>query len=167
VVLAAALPSVLGAQAPSAGGATAPLTVKATCDAPTEVMHLQIANQSNRPTSVVLGFNAAVGGTHVVNSVTVIAIRPATGAEEEYVYVNGKHAREYDKPKSLWVVSLAPGATHELDLPLKEFISTLNFSSLDPAVAGGTRLVVEGRAASTKTTPVWIGKVDTRVDACR
>jgi len=98
---------------------------------------------------------------------TVVAIRLATGAEEEYVYVNGKHAREYDKPKSPWVVSLAPGATHDLDLPLKEFISTLNFSSLDPGVAGGTRLVLEGRVASATTTRVWTGKVDTRVEACR
>jgi hypothetical protein len=160
VALGAAIPAALGAQAPAAGSASAPLTVRATCDATT--MRVQLANTSNKATPVVVGFNADNGKVHVVNSVSTFAIRLATGAEEEYFYVNGKYALAKGPA---WVVSLAPGATHEMQLPLAEFISTLNYSALDSAVAGGTRFVFTAREAG-KATPAWTGKIETRVEPC-
>jgi len=162
VVLGATIPTAR-AQTTATAGAKAPLTVRASCDTPTQMMHVQIANTSDRPTAILVGFTAATGQTHVVNSVDVLAIRPATGADEDYVYVNPKFALATGAP---WIVSLAAGATHELDLPLKDFISSLNYSPLDPSIAGGARVVFEGRPAAKQPTPVSTGKVQTVLAPC-
>jgi hypothetical protein len=169
VVLGAAMPSAAAAQAKPAATPNAPLTVSATCDAQgqTPLLRVQVANKSDRPTAVVLGFNADNGKTHVVSSTSVFAIRPATGAEEEYFYVSGKYAREYRAANPAWIVSLAPGATHDLELPLTEFISTLNYSMLDPAVVAGTRFVIMAPPAPKAATPVWTGKLEAMIGTCR
>ena len=65
-----------------------------------------------------------------------------------------------------WIASLAPGATHDVELPLRDFISTLNYSSLDPSVAGA-RFVFEGRPAPKQSKPVWTGKIQTVLARCQ
>lgn len=166
LALAAATPSPVLAQSPAGGGASAPLALRASCDAtgPKPVMRVQLTNTSGKATSVILGFDAAAGKTHVVNSIQVIAIRPATGAEEAYAYLNPKFALATGPA---WTVSLAAGATHDLELPLWDFISTSNFNSLDAGVVGGTRLVFEARPSSAKSSSVWTGRIQTTLDACR
>jgi hypothetical protein len=161
VVLGATVPSTAGAQATPANAA--PLTVSATCDANVQVIRAQIANKSQQPISLVLGFTAPKTLAQVVNAFDVFAIRPATGADEDYVYVNPKYALAEGAP---WIVSLAPGTTHDVELPLRDFISTLNYSSLDPSVAGGARLVLEGRPAPKQSKPVWTGKIQTVLARC-
>jgi hypothetical protein len=143
-----------------------PLALRATCHGVGETAQLrvQIANTANRETAVVLGFTAPRDQTHVVDSLDVVAVRPATGADEDYVYVNGKYALVTNGAP--WIVSLAAGKTYELELPLKDFISRLNYSSLDVSVAPGTRLVLNARPAGAQHTQVWTGQVDTRIDAC-
>ena len=154
--------SAAAAQTSGAANATAPLALRATCSTATQSIHVQIANTSNRPTAVVVGFPPA-NGPQVVNSVDEVAVRIATGADEDYVYVNPKFALASGAP---WIVSLAPGATHDLELPLKDFISSLNYSPLDTGTAGGTRVVFEGRPAPKQSTPVWTGKVQTVLPPC-
>ena len=160
-----AMPAAASAQGTPAQSASAPLTLRATCDAQRSpaMLHVQIANTSNQAKAVVLGFNAANGQTHIVNSIELIGIRPATGANEQYVYVNPKYALAKGPP---WVVSLAPGATHDIDLPVSDFTSSLTFFTLDPAAVGGTRLVFEGRPSATKS-PVWTGKIETVLEPCK
>ena len=166
IVLGTALPHGAQAQGTPAAAPSAPLTLKATCEGsgPAPVLRVQIANTSGKPTSVVLGLTADKGQAHVVNSLLVIAIRPATGADEAYVYVNPKYALAEGPP---WIVDLAPGATHALELPVHDFISSNTFANLDAATAGGTRVVLEGRPAGKGTKPVWTGKVETKIDACQ
>lgn len=166
VVLGAAMPAVAAAQAAPAGAARAPLVLHGTCEGQGQaaVMRVQIVNTANRPTALILGFTAPDGQTHVVNSIGVVAIRLATGADEDYVYVNPKYALAEGAP---WIVSLAPGATHDLELPLHDFISSLNYTPLDPSVAGGTRLVLEPRPVARQMTPVWTGRIETMLDRCR
>lgn len=163
VALATALPSAAGAQATPAGSASPPLTLQATCAAQGQVpvMRVRIVNASNQTRAVVLGFTADDGKTHVVDSLHVATIRLATGAEEVHVYVNPKYALTTGTP---WIVSLAPGAAHDLELPFQDFISTMNYARLDPAVAGGGgRLVLEARPAGRQSSPVWTGKIDTTI----
>jgi hypothetical protein len=165
VVLGAITATTADGQTPSAGAAKSPLTLQATCsglgDAAT--MRVQIANASDRPTAVVLGFTAPDGRTQVVNAIGVSVIRIATGATEEYVYVNPKFALAQGPP---WVVSLRPGATHAVELPLRDFISTMSYANLDVSVAAGGRLFLDAQPAPKATTPVWTGRIDTAVGGC-
>ena len=165
IVVLVAIPSFAGAQAAPGGRASSPLTLQVTCDArgQTPLMRVQIANTSDRPTALVLGFTADKGRTQVVNSVQVVAIRPATGADEAYVYVNPRHALTQGPP---WVVSLPAGATHEIELPLQDFISGMTYNSLDPSVAAGARLVFEARPAAKQSASVWTGSVETKIGPC-
>ena len=154
------------AQTPATSPATAPFAARATCDArsDTPMVRVQIVNTSSQPAAIVLGFTAPDGKTHVVNAVSVVAVRPATGANEDYVYVNPKFALAKGAP---WIVTLAAGASHDLELPLQDFISTMYYSSLTQLVASGTRLVVEGRKASGTTTRVWTGQFETMLEQCQ
>lgn len=161
----AALPETAHAQAASAA-ANAPLALQVTCDATGQapVLHATLVNRSERAISVAVGFTAADGKTRVVNSLDVIAIRPATGADEVYAYVNPKYALAKGTP---WIVSLAPGATHDLEVLLRDFISTMTYNGLDPTVAGGTRVIFEARAVGKAATPVWTGRVETKIESCK
>ncbi len=165
VLLAVATSSAVAAQAPPAAPAPGPLTLTASCDAQgqTPMVRLQIANKSAKPTAVVLGFNAANGQTHVVTSVVAITIRAATGADEVHVYVNPKYATAKGPA---WIVPLAAGATHDVELPLKDFVSTVSYNGLDPTTASAARIVLEGRPAAGQTMPVWTGKVEAPLAAC-
>jgi len=160
------MPAAAWAQSAPAKSASAPLTLRATCDAQRQpaMLHVQIANTSDQPRAVIVGFNAANGQTHVVDSIEIIGIRPATGANEQYVYVNPKYALAKGPQ---WIVSLAPGATHDIDLPVSDFTSSLTFFTLDPAAVGGTRLVFEGRPSATKATAVWTGTIETVLEPCK
>jgi hypothetical protein len=172
VLLGAGLPAAVHGQASSATPATpastvsAPLTLQGTCDAqgPAPAMHVQLTNTSGRPTAIVLGFLAPKGQAQVVTSISVMATRPATGADEEYLYVNPKFSLAEGPP---WILSLAAGASHTLELPLKDFISGMTYATLDPFVAGGSRLVFTAQPAGTSATPVWTGRMQIVLDSCR
>ena len=172
VTLGAVLPAVVHAQAAPAVSATpasaasAPLTLQGTCDAqgPMPAMRVQLTNTSGRPTAIVLGFLAPKGQAQVVTSISVMATRPATGADEQYLYVNPKFSLAEGPP---WVVSLAAGASHTLELPLKDFISGMTYATLDPSVAGGSRLVFTAQPARTSSTPVWSGRIQIVLESCR
>ena len=164
LLLLALIPSTVVGQGPPAKSASAPLTLRATCAAQPAMLHVQIANTSDQARAVVVGFNAANGQTHVVNSIELIGIRPATGANEQYVYVNPKYALAKGPQ---WIVSLAPGATHDIHLPVSDLTSSLTIFTLDPAAVGGTRLVFEGRPSATKATPVWTGTIETVLEPCQ
>ena len=86
VVLGVAIPAAAAGQAAGAA-ASPPLTLQAMCtgQGAASVMRVHIANNTDRPTAVVLGFTAPGGQTHVVNSVGVSVIRIATGATRRYV----------------------------------------------------------------------------------
>ena len=146
--------------------ASAPLALQVTCDASghAPVLYVKLVNRSERATSVVVGFTAADGKTRVVDSLDVIAIRPATGADEVYVYVNPKYALVKGTP---WIVTIAPGATHDLEVLLRDFISTMTYTGLDPTVAVGTRVIFEASAVAKTSTPVWTGRVETKIESCR
>jgi hypothetical protein len=141
------------------------LTLQATCDVNGQapVLRVQLVNKSDKALSVVVGFNAD-SKTRIVNSFDVIAIRPATGADELYAYVNPKYATAKGTP---WVVSLAPGAAHTLEVLLRDFISTMTYNGLDPVVANGTRLIFEAKSLPRGSAPVWSGRVETRIQDCQ
>ena len=153
-----------GQAAPPAGG-SALLALHVTCDGQGDSarLHIQIANTAGRETAFVLGFTPASTQVNVVDSFDVFAIRPATGADEDFVYVNPKYALATGAP---WVVSLAAGKAYELDLPVTDFISRLNYSNLDVSVAAGARLVLDARPAGKAPARIWTGKAETRIDRC-
>lgn len=156
-----------GQAAPSTA-TPSPLTLHVTCagTGDTALFRIQIANTASRDTSVVLGFTVPNTQTHVVDSAfDVFVIRPATGADEDYIYVEGKYALVKNAPP--WIVSVPAGKTYDLELPLRDFISRLNYSSLDVSVAPGGRLVLDARPAGTARTGVWTGKVETSIERCR
>ena len=161
-----ASPAVAG-QAP-ASATKAPLTLRATCQGQGDSaqFHVQIANTSSQDTAFVLGFTVPGSQTHVVDSsLDVFVIRPATGSDEDYVYVNGKYATVTNGAP--WIVSVPAGSTYDVDLPLKDFISRLNYTNLDVSVAAGGRLVLDARPAGKTATRVWTGMVETRIDRCQ
>ena len=130
-------------------------------------LRVQFANQGGNEIAFLLGFTpAANAGTHVVNAASVVAIRPATGADEDFLYVNPKYAA-FTGRSDPWVVPLASGATYDLELPLRDFISRLNYNPLEPAVAGGARLVIEARPMAKQPPRLWVGKVQAAIEPCR
>ena len=159
--------SVLFARQGAPAAANSPLAVKVACAGQAAGLRVQIANQSGSEVAVLLGFTpAGNAGTHVVNALTVLAIRPATGADEDYVYVNPKYAA-FTGGREPWTVSLAPGATHELELPLRDFISRMSYNSLDPGVADGARLVLDARSTTKPPSRLWVGRVQSVIEPCR
>lgn len=153
-------------QAPRSATTSSPLALHVTCAGTGDaaVFHVQIANTASRDTAVVLGFTVPNSQTHVVDSsFDVFAIRPATGADEDYVYVNGKYALVKNAPP--WIVSVPAGKTYDLELPLRDFISRLNYSNLDVSVAPGARLVLDAQPA--RQAGVWTGTIETRIDGCQ
>jgi hypothetical protein len=126
-------------------------------------MRVQLTNASDRPTSIVIGLLAAKGKAQVVTSISVMATRPATGADEEYLYVDPKFPFAEGAP---WIVSLAAGASHDLELPLKDFISGMTFLTLDPSVAGGSRLVFLARPSGSPSPAVWSDRIQITLPPC-
>ena len=68
---------------------------------------------------------------------------------------------------SPWIVSLPPGGTHDLELPLQDFISSMSYANLDVSVASGGRFVLEAPPAPEGAAAVWSGRVEAPIDACR
>lgn len=152
----------------TAAAAKAPLTLQATCEGQGNDAHVRvhIANAADRETSFVLGFLPPNSQTQVVDdSIDVFVIRPATGADEDYIFVNGKYALVTNGTP--WIVSLAPGTSYDLDLPMASFISRLNYTPLDVSVAPGGRLVLNARPAKSGAAKVWTGSVEARLGACQ
>ena len=164
LLLGAAIPWTVSAQAPQGGAASAPLALQVTCDVTGQApaLRVQLVNTSEKAISVIVGFNADAK-TQIVNSFDVIAIRPATGADEIYAYVHPKYATVKGTP---WVVTLPPRGTHTVEVLMRDFISTMTYTGLDPVVASGTRLIFEARPAAKGSAPVWAGKVETRIGNC-
>ena len=165
LLVGAAIPWMVSAQAPQRGTASAPVALQVTCDVTGQapVLRVQLVNTSEKAISVIVGFRVD-GKTQVVNSFDVIAIRPATGADEVYSYVNPKYATA--KGTTPWVVALPPRGTHNVDVLMRDFISTMTYTGLDPVVASGTRLIFEARSAVKGSEPVWTGTIETRIGSC-
>lgn len=164
VLLGAAIPRTVSAQTPQSGTASPPLALQVTCELTGQApaLRVQLVNTSEKAISVIVGFNADAR-TQIVNSFDVIAIRPATGADEIYAYVHPKYATAKGTP---WVVTLPPRGTHTVDVLMRDFISTMTYTGLDPVVASGTRLIFEARPAAKGSAPVWAGRVETRIGNC-
>ena len=156
----------------TAGQASAPTkpagqpTLSVLCStSPAPVLKVTVTNPGDREVALLLGFTPGSPQPQVVNALTVAVIRIATGATEEYVYVNPKYAT-YSGRKDPWIVPLKAGATFDVELPLRDFISSMNYNSLEPGTAVGGRLVLEARAVPKQPGRVWTGKIETTVDSC-
>jgi hypothetical protein len=150
-----------------APAAAPPIALRVTCEGveqPTSKLQVHVMNSSSRETAIRLGFTPGAQ-THVVDAINIIAIRPATGADEDFLYVNPKYAA-FTGTRAPWIVPLAAGASYDVELPVKDFISRMNYVPLDPAVAGGARLVLDARAAAKQPGRAWIGTVDAVIEPC-
>jgi hypothetical protein len=161
----------LAAQAAtSAQGAAKPgePTLRVTCNTSVAVPTLRatVVNPGDRDVAILLGYTPGSPQPQVVTALTVAAIRAATGATEEFPYINPKYAL-YDGRVEPWIVTLKPGGMYEVELPIKDFISTMNYNPLEPAAATGARLVLDARAVPKQPGKVWTGKLDAAIDACR
>jgi hypothetical protein len=152
----------------AAAPAPAPLTVTASCvvQAGAATLRIAVRNSSDRAVSFVPGFIAGTEKSRVVNSIMVFAIRPATGASEDFLYVSPKYALASGKLDP-WVVPLAAGATFDLDLPVKDFISGMNYQPMEPAAAGGARLALEGKPVTSPGATGWTGTIEAPISVCQ
>ena len=150
-----------------AAAAAPPIVLHVTCtgvEQPTSKLQVHVTNSSSREAAIRLGFTP-VAQTHVVDAINIIAIRPATGADEDFLYVNPKYA-VFSGTREPWIVPLVAGASYDVELPVKDFISRMNYVPLDPAVAGGARLVLDARAVAKQPGRVWTGKVEAMIEPC-
>src|SRR6188768_1291999 len=123
VAVGAATSSVAG-QAPAAAKAGQP-TLRVLCStSPTPVFKVTVTSPGDGEIALMLGFTPGNPQPQVVNALTVAVIRIATGATEEYVYVNPKYAT-YSGKTDPWIVPLKAGATYEVEVPLRDFISSM------------------------------------------
>jgi len=164
-VIGAATSSVLAEQAPAAPKAGQP-TLRVLCStSPAPVLTLTVTNPGDRDIALLLGFTPGRPQPQVLNALTVAVIRIATGATEEYVYVNPKYAT-YAGKTDPWIVPLKAGGSYDLEVPLRDFISSMNYNSLEPGTAVGGRLVLDARAVAKEPGRVWTGKIETAIEAC-
>src|SRR5215212_7283992 len=86
VSLAGTSGSVMAGQAPTPGPTVAPLTLRAACEGEGQdaTLRVRIDNRSDRDTAVVLGKVVGNTQTKVIDSLVVMAIRLATGANEDF-----------------------------------------------------------------------------------
>jgi hypothetical protein len=165
IVAVAAATSVLAAQTPAAPKAGQP-TLRVLCStSPAPVFKLTVMNPGDRDIALLLGFTPGSPQPQVLNALTVAVIRIATGATEEYVYVNPKYAT-YAGKRDPWIVPLEAGASYDLEVPLRDFISSMNYNSLEPGTAVGGRLVLDARAVAKEPGRVWTGTIETAIEAC-
>jgi hypothetical protein len=168
VAIAVATVSLAARQAPPVASGQMPIAVRAACvgQGAAATLRVTVANSSSREAAFVLGFIAGAEKTRAVNAVNLLAIRPATGASEDFLYMHPKYPLAPARSEP-WIVTLAPGKTFDVDLPVKDFISGMNYQPLDPMAVAGSRLVVEARPAKPATAAVWTGTVETPLDECR
>jgi len=165
VAISAASASLIASQAPAAAKTAGQPTMSVLCStSPAPVLKVTVTNPSDRDIGLQFGFTPGSPQPQVVNAMTVAVIRIATGATEEYVYVNPKYAT-YSGRKDPWIVPLKAGATFDIELPLRDFISSMNYNSLEPGTAIGGRLILDARATKPAGA-VWTGKIETPIDAC-
>jgi hypothetical protein len=166
VLIGAGSVTIAAAQAPAAVKAGQPaLSVTCSIEGKAGTFHVSLTNPGDRDIAILMGFTPGSPQPQVVNAVSVAVIRIATGATEDYLYVNPKYAI-YAGRKDPWIVPLKAGESYQFDLPLKDFISSMNYNSLEPLTAMGGRFVLEGRATPSTSANLWTGKVDTTIDAC-
>jgi len=165
VSLAGTSGSVMAGQAPTPAPTVAPLTLRAACEGEGQdaTLRVRIDNRSDRDTAVVLGKVVGNTQTKVIDSLVVMAIRLATGANEDFPLINPQHAMLTGRT-SPWIETIRAGQTYEIEAPVRFFISRLNYSLLEPLGVAGTRLLLEARpAASAK---VWTGTLETVIEPC-
>lgn len=165
VAIAAASASVLAGQTAKTDPAAPPFTLRAVCEGQGEaaIIRVRVDNRSDRDTAVVLGKLVGNDQTRVVDSLVVMAIRLATGANEDFPFINPKHAMLTGRTTP-WIETIRAGRTYEIEAPVRFFISRLNYSLLEPLGIPGTRLLLEARpAASAK---VWTGTLETMIEPC-
>jgi hypothetical protein len=165
VTLGAVTAPAVPAQAPGAGPAGQPALTVLCSTSPAPVFKVTITNPGQRPRSLLLGYTPGSAQPQVATALTVAVIRIATGATEEYVYVHPKYAT-YAGRKDPWIVPLNGGASFDLELPLRDFISSMNYNSLEPGTAVGGRLILDARAAPRAPAGFWTGKIEATIDAC-
>lgn len=164
VAIGAASASLTAGQAPAATAGQPALSVLCNTS-PAPVLKLTVTNAGTQDVSLLLGFTPGTPQPQVPNALTVAVIRIATGATEEYVYVNPKYAT-YSGKMEPWIVSIKAGATFDLQVPLRDFISSMNYNTLEPGTAVGGRLILDARAVPRQPGRVWTGKIETMIDAC-
>jgi hypothetical protein len=156
--------SAVAAQAPAV--APAAPTLRVLCStSPAPVFKIAVTNPGTRDVSLLLGYTPGSPQPQVVSALTVAVIRIATGATEEYVYVHPKYAI-YSGTRDPWIVPLKPGGSFDVEVPLRDFISSMNYNSLEPGTAVGGRVSLDARAVPGQPGRVWTGKIETTIDAC-
>ena len=153
-------------QAPAAATtAVPPLSLSASCTGEGQAATLQVRidNRSDRDTALVLGKLVGAEQTRVIDSLVVMAIRLATGANEDFAFINPKHAMLTGR-STAWIVPIRAGETFALDAPLQYFISRLTYALLDPLTIPGTRLLLEARPSGA--AKVWTGTLEATIDPC-
>jgi hypothetical protein len=165
VAFAATSASVIAGQTAKPGPAAPPLTLRAACEGEGQaaVIRVRVDNHSDRDTAVVLGKLVGNDQTRVIDSLVVMAIRLATGANEDFPFINPKHAMLTGKTAP-WIETIRAGKTYEIEAPVRFFISRLNYSLLEPLGVGGTRLLLEARPAGS--AKVWTGTIETMIEPC-
>jgi hypothetical protein len=165
VALAATSAAALAGQAAKPGPTAPPLALHAACEGEGEaaILRVRVENRSDRDTAVLLGRLVGNDQTRVVDALVVMAIRLATGANEDFPFINPKHAMLTGRTTP-WIETIRAGQTYEIEAPVRFFISRLNYSLLEPLGVGGTRMLLEARpAASAK---VWTGTIETMIEPC-
>jgi hypothetical protein len=153
------------AQASAGASSESPLAVSAACTGQGDAaaIEVRIANRSNRDLSIVLGRLVGADRTQVVDSLFVMATRLATGAAEDFAFVNPKHAVLTGAAEP-WIVNIPAGSTYSLDAPVRFFVSRLNYSFLEPLGLPGTRLLLD--AKPNRAAGVWSGQIETPIQPC-
>lgn len=165
VAIAATGASVIAGQAAKPAPSAPPLTLRAACEGEGEaaILRVRVDNRSDRDTAVVLGRLVGNDQTRVVDSLVVMAIRLATGANEDFPFINPKHAMLTGRTAP-WIETIRAGQTYEIEAPVRFFISRLNYSLLEPLGIPGTRLLLEARPAGS--AKVWTGTIETMIEPC-
>ena len=165
VAMAATSASVNAGQAAKPGPTAPPLTLRAACEGEGQAatLRVRVDNRGDRDTAVVLGKLVGNNQIKVVDSLVVMAIRLATGANEDFPFINPQHAMLTGRT-SPWIETIRAGQTYEIEAPVRFFISRLNYSLLEPLGIPGTRLLLEARPAGS--AKVWTGTIETMIDPC-
>lgn len=172
VAMSAAASSVSAGQAAAGAAGAAPLTLSAACEGqgPAATLRVRITNPGDRDTAIVLGRLVGAERTQVIDSLFVMATRLATGAAEDFAFVNPKHVMLTGRSEP-WIVTVPAGGVYDLDAPVGFFVSRLNYSFLEPLGLPGTRLLLDARPLQHASPPrgvaVWSGQVETPIQPCR
>jgi hypothetical protein len=165
LAIGAATASAIASQSAASVPAAPPLTLHASCEGEGQAatIRVRLENRGGRDTAIVLGKLVGTEQTRVVDSLVVMAIRLATGANEDFPFINPKHVMLSGRTAP-WIETVRAGQTYEIEAPVRFFISRLNYSLLEPLTIPGTRLLLEARAAGS--AKVWTGTLETPIEPC-